>query len=130
MTKNLLVDWMNNNKTNRANMLASVQSNMANRTTATNPTTVSTPNTPIISRPTTNLNLQKAQQPVQTRLDNLNNQTLPTNSWAWTVTGIQTPTTQSRFIWFQQQPQWMSFNKLMNNEYTYIVIQIINNRMP
>ena len=53
---------------------------MANKTTATNPTTVQTPNTPItptISRPQTNLNLKMAQQPVQTRLDNLNNQTLP-----------------------------------------------------
>ena len=56
---------------------------MANKTTATNPTTVQTPNTPItptISRPQTNVNLRMAQQPVQTRLDNLNAQTLPAQS--------------------------------------------------
>jgi hypothetical protein len=87
MTKNLLVDWMNNNNTTRANRLANIQTNMANKTTASNPTTVITPNTPnttrpAINRPETNLNLKMAQQPVQTRLDNLNAQTLPTTTGA------------------------------------------------
>lgn len=115
---------MNNNNNTRANRLANIQTSMANKTTASNPTTVITPNTPDTTRPAinrsgTNLNLKMAQQPVQTRLDNLNAQTLPTTTGAWTVTGITTPT-QSRFIWFQQQPQWMSFNKLTNWGYTYI----------
>ena len=109
MTKNLLVDWMNNNNNRRSSRLSNIQTNMANKTTASNPTTVTTPNTPItpttqtasITRPNTNLNLKMAQQPVQTRLDNLNAQTLPANTGAGTVTGITpqtTPTTQSRFI--------------------------------
>lgn len=144
--QNLLVDWLNKNNNRRANWLANIQASMANKTTATNPTTVQTPNTPItptISRPQTNLNLKMAQQPVQTRLDNLNNQTLPqstitTNNPAFqngilkaSPTNEVANTAQNRFIWFQT-PQtnqnttiwtWQeakSFNKLMNGEYMLI----------
>lgn len=151
MAKNLLVDWMNANNTKRANFLANIQSNMANKTSATNPNTVTTPNTPTITRPAISrpatINLQKAQQPVQTRLDNLNNQTLPVTQ-PWTITGnnpafvnwkLRPSSTnevmnaaQSRFIWFQQQQptypnttiwtwqEWKSFEKLYNGWYMRI----------
>lgn len=114
MANNLLVDWLNNKKKN-------VQTNVL-RKSATNTNNVTTPNLPI--KPTTvsqtGLNLQKVQQPVQTRLNNINTQTAPTQTNTWVGSIAQTPN-QSRFIGFQQQqPQAKSFNKLMNNEYLMI----------
>ena len=114
MANNLLVDWLNNKKKN-------VQTNVL-RKSATNTNNVTTPNLPI--KPTTvsqtGLNLQKAQQPVQTRLNNINTQTAPTQTNTWVGSIAQNPN-QSRFIGFQQQqPQAKSFNKLMNNEYLMI----------
>lgn len=137
MAKNLLVDWMNQNKQGRAN----VQAALANKTSATNANTVTTPN--LLTRPTvngTNLNLQKAQQPVQTRLNNLNNQTLPVQSTQWIVSNnpafsnwqLINQNQTSRFIWFQQQPQYenttigstapqaKNMGKMLNGRYIYI----------
>jgi hypothetical protein len=103
--------------------MADIQADMANRTTASNVNT--TPNLP--TRPTT-VNLQKAQQPTQTKLNNLNSATLPTTRGITTnnpafVNGQLINQNNSRFIGFQQpqpttlnslQPQAKSFNKLMN----------------
>ena len=109
--KNLLVNGKNK-ITARANGMANIQNNLQNMNTASNMQTVTTPNLPTPTRTSAlNLNLQKAQQPVQTRLNNVN-QTLPTNTTpiiqtntgVWTV--AQNPT-QSRFIWFQK-PQWQT----------------------
>lgn len=101
MANNLLVDWLNKKKNN-------VQTNVL-RKSATNTNNVTTPNLPI--KPTTvrqtGLNLQKAQQPVQTRLNTVNSQTTPVwiqsnnpafNNWALVNQNNQ----PSRFIGFQQ----------------------------
>lgn len=128
--KNLLVNGKNN-ITARANAMADIQNTMANRTTASNVNT--TPNLPTPTRPTT-VNLQKAQQPTQTKLNNLNSATLPTTRGITTnnpafVNGQLINQNNSRFIGFQQpqpttlnslQPQAKSFNKLMNWWYTYV----------
>lgn len=119
MTKNLLVDWLN--KTGVTNFLTDVQ-NLANKTSATNVNTVNTPNTP--TKPelkTHNINMKTAVAPTAPT------PTVSTVSQPWTITGnwpafvngqLRTPannevlaaargqnTQQSRFIWFQQQPQ-------------------------
>ena len=119
MTKNLLVDWLN--KTGVTNFLTDVQ-NLANKTSATNVNTVNTPNTP--TKPefkTHNTNMKTAVAPAAPT------PTVSTVSQPWTITGnwpafvngqLRTPannevlaaargqdTQQSRFIWFQQQPQ-------------------------
>lgn len=123
--KNLLVNGKNN-ITARANAMADIQNTMANRTTATNVNT--TPNLP--TRPTT-VNLQKAQQPVQTKLNNLNTATgIISNNPAFNNWALVNQNNQSRFIWFQQpktdlwgnltqegiksiQPKWKSVSSLM-----------------
>ena len=113
--KNLLANGKNA-ITARVNMLWNVQSNISNNTSATNLNAISTPT---LTSPVTNLNLQKAQQPVQTRLDNLNVQTLPTQNLTGVgnVASMQNQPEQSRFIWFQQ---WKSWDKAMKGQYLYV----------
>jgi len=73
MANNILVDWMNKKKNSKLN---NVQSNVLKKS-STNASNITTPNLPKPTISQTGLNLQKAQQPVQTRLNNLNNQTFP-----------------------------------------------------
>ena len=106
MAKNLLVNGKNN-ITARANAMWNIQNNMANRTTASNVNT--TPNLPTPTRPTT-INLQKAQTPINTKLNNLNTATMPIQNnnlqlQATWVGNMATMPEQSRFIGFRQQ-QW------------------------
>lgn len=135
MTKNLLVDWLN--KTGVTNFLTDVQ-NLANKTSATNVNTVNTPNTP--TKPefkTHSTNMKTAVAPTPTA-------PAPTGLQPWTSTGnwpafidgqLRTPannevlaaargqnTQQSRFIWFQQQPQQPTYpnTTLWGNQMTLL----------
>ena len=105
--KNLLVNGKNNITANR---LANIQNNLQNTNTASNMQTVTTPNLPTVTRPAT-VNLQKAQQPVQTKLNNINSQTatpsIVSNNPAFNNWALVTQNNQpSRFIWFQNnQPK-------------------------
>ena len=123
-------------------MLSSIQTSMANKTTATNPTTVQTPNTPItptpVSRPQTNLDFKKAQTstpvvqntPLQSSITTNNpayqfwqlkaSSTNEVANTAWSrFIGFQTPqVAQNTSIWTGQEAK--SFNKLKNEEYMLI----------
>ena len=90
---------MNKKKNSKLN---NVQSNVLKKS-STNASNITTPNLPKPTISQTGLNLQKAQQPVQTRLNNLNNQTFPSIN-QWPMMNWQ-PMTQdslkSRFIGLQ-----------------------------
>ena len=111
---NLLVDWMNSNS-NIKNLWQNVQK-ILNKSAA-NMNNVQTPNLP--TKPTTNVTLRKAAQPVQTTTPvqttktttNLNTnivQPVQTNTTAGGVWTVAPEPQQSRFIGLQQQPTWKS----------------------